>query len=82
MLHGQEITICTDHANFAMTNAKFNCQRVLHQRLTIEEFGPKIVHIRGEKNIAADTLSRFDFENNDPLETNFMEDIMINTKCL
>ena len=61
MLCGQDITIYTDHANLAMTNAKFNCQRVLRQRLTIEEFGPKIVHISGEKNIAADMLSRVDF---------------------
>ena len=29
MLYRQDITIYTDHANLAMTNAKFNCQRVL-----------------------------------------------------
>ena len=52
---------------------KFNCQRVLRQRLTIEEFRSKIVHISGEKYIAPDTLSRLDFENDNTLDTNFME---------
>ena len=57
MIYRQEITIYTDHASLAMTNATFNCQQVLYQQVTIKEFGPKIMHISGEKNIAADKLS-------------------------
>jgi len=82
MLYGQEIIIYTDHANLAMPNAKFNCQRVLRQRLTIEEFGPKILHISGEKNVAADTLSRIDFNTEDKLEANFVESHKKSTRCL
>ena len=73
MLYGQNITIYMDHANLAMPNAKFNCQRVLRQQLTIEEFGPTIKHISGEKNITADTLSRIDFNNITEKETNHIE---------
>ena len=48
-----------------MTDANFTCQRVLRrQRLTIEEFGPTIKYIEGEKNIAADTLSRIEINEN------------------
>ena len=73
MLYGQNITIYMDHANLAMPNAKFNRQRVLRQRLTIEEFGSTIKHISGEKNVAADTLSRIDFNNNTKNETNYIK---------
>ena len=59
ILFGQEIMIFTDHQNLTYKN--FNTERVLRWRLLIEEFGPVITHIPGHKNVAADALSRLDF---------------------
>ena len=69
ILLGQEIIIMTDHKNLTYANTAFSSNRLLRQRLTIEEFGPTIKHTQGEKNIAADTLSRFDFSPNKSVAT-------------
>jgi hypothetical protein len=34
--------------------------RIIRWRLLIEEFGPTFLHIKGEKNVIADALSRLD----------------------
>ena len=60
MLYGQRIIIWTDHKNLTYMATQFSSDRVLRQRLSIEEFGPIIKHIDGEKNIAADTMSRIE----------------------
>ena len=49
MLYGHEIIIWTDHKNLTKTDMEFTCQRVLRQRLAIEEFGLIIIYIEGEK---------------------------------
>ena len=56
ILLGQEITVYTDHKN--LTYKTHNSTRVMRWRLTIEEFGPTLIYIPGEKNIVADSLSR------------------------
>ena len=56
ILLGQQLKICTDHKN--LTCKKFNTDRVLRWKLILEEYGPDIEYIPGEKDIAADTLSR------------------------
>ena len=58
MLLGMKILIFTDHENLTYIDVKYDNQRVMRQRLYIEEFGPEICHIEGKDNIAADTLSR------------------------
>ena len=58
ILLGHKITVRTDHINLTFDITKFSCDRVLRQRLKIEEYGPTISHIDGNSNIVADTLSR------------------------
>ena len=58
ILLGQQITVYTDHKNLTYKN--FNTDRVMRWRLVIEEYGPTLVYIQGEKNVTADALSRLD----------------------
>ena len=50
--------------------------RIIQWRLLIEEFGPIILHSKGEKNIIADVLSRLDANFNEKLPVNPTNDNM------
>ena len=56
ILLGQRIRVHTDHKNLTCSN--FNTDRVLRWRLLLEEYGPEIIYLKGENNVAADALSR------------------------
>ena len=58
ILLGQQITIYTDHKNLCYKN--FNTNRVMRWRLLLEEYGPTLKYIKGERNVVADALSRLD----------------------
>ena len=61
MLRGQKIKIYTDHENLTRKALGANSDRVYRWRLLLEEFGPKIVYIKGIHNTVADAISRLDF---------------------
>ena len=56
ILLGHKIVVYTDHKNLTCKN--FNTDRVMRWRLILEEYGPELRYIKGERNIVADTLSR------------------------
>ena len=56
LLEADITPVYTDHKNLTFENLQ--TQRVIRWRLYLEEFGPKLVYIKGEKNVVADTLSR------------------------
>jgi hypothetical protein len=58
ILLGHRIIVHTDHKN--LTYETFNTERVMRWRLIIEEFGPELKYIKGERNIVADALSRLE----------------------
>ena len=65
MLYGcQHITVYTDHKN--NTFQTMNTQRVLRWRLFLEDFGIKLLYIKGETNNIADALSRLPFKRQPP----------------
>ena len=64
MLLGHKIKIFTDHKNLTFSN--FTTERVYRWRLLVEEHGPEINYIPGQKNVLADALSRLPTRNNDP----------------
>ena len=55
ILLGQDIKVYTDHKN--LTYKTHNSARVMGWRLTIEDFGPKLIYIPGNKNIVAKAIS-------------------------
>ena len=58
ILLGHEIVVHTNHKNLVYKH--FNTKRVMRWRLLLEEFGPKLLYIKGEQNIVANALSRLD----------------------
>ena len=60
ILLGQKIVVHTDHKNLTYKN--FNTERVMRWRLVLEEYGPKLLYIKGEHNIIADALSRLEID--------------------
>ncbi len=58
ILLGQKIVVHTDHKNLVYKH--FNTERVMRWRLLLEEYGPELQYIKGEKNIVADALSRLE----------------------
>jgi hypothetical protein len=60
ILPGQQITVFTDHKNLTYKN--FNTERVMRWRLVLEEFGPDLQHIKGERNVVADAPSRLEID--------------------
>lgn len=60
MLLGQQLKVYTDHKNLTYPHTNFSSDRVLRQRLVIDEFGAEIDYFPGEKNVVANALSRLD----------------------
>src|SRR5210317_1987253 len=71
ILLGHKIVVYTDHENLTYKN--FNTNRVMRWRLLLEEFGPELIYLKGEKNIVADALSRLPIEEEDIHEINTFE---------
>ena len=61
ILLGHEIIVYTDHKNLCRENTVHERQRVMRQRLLIEEYGAEIKYITGEKNVVADALSQLPY---------------------
>ena len=60
MLLGYPIEVFTDHLNLVHETTIKASDRVLRWLWTSEEFGVTTTHIKGEKNVVADALSRLD----------------------
>ncbi len=60
MLWGQSIKVFTDHKNLMRDALGLTSDRVYQWRLLLEEYGPKIVCIKGIHNTVADAISRLE----------------------
>jgi hypothetical protein len=56
MLQGQNIKVFTDLANLMRDDLGLTSDRVDQWRLLLEEYGPKIVYIKGIHNTVADAV--------------------------
>jgi hypothetical protein len=57
VLLGHDIVVYTDHKNLTFDN--FTTDRVRRWRLIVEEYGPRIIYVKGCTNTVADFLSRY-----------------------
>jgi hypothetical protein len=62
MLWGQQIKVFTDHANLMRDALGLTLDQVYQWRLLLEEYGPKIVCIKGIHNTMADSVSRSEYD--------------------
>ena len=62
MLWGQPIKVYTDHKNLIRDALGLTSDRVYQWRLLLEEYGPKIVYIKGIHNTVADAISRLEYD--------------------
>ena len=62
ILLGQKLIIYTDNKN--ITCKIFNTDRVLRWKIILEEYGPDIEYLKGDKNIVAGALSRLPLNGN------------------
>ena len=69
ILYGQKIQVFTDHKNLTYDNSDYSSDRVLRQRLLLDEYGVELNYVKGETNVVADALSRLPANRN--VEDNF-----------
>ena len=62
MLWGQRIKVYTDYKNLTHKALGLTSDRVYRWRLLLEEYGPKIIYIKGVDNTVADALSRLEYD--------------------
>ncbi len=62
MLWGQDILVYTDHKNLTRDALGLTSDRVYHWRLLLEEYAPKIIHIKGIHNTVPDTILQLEYD--------------------
>jgi hypothetical protein len=62
MLWGQNIKVFTDHANLTRNALGLTSDRVCQWRLLLEEYGSKIVYIKGIHNTIADAVLWLEYD--------------------
>ncbi len=62
ILWGQSIKMYTDHANLIRDDLGMTLNQVYQWRLLLEEYGPKIIYIKGIHNTVVDTISRLEYD--------------------
>jgi len=62
MLWGQPVKVYTGHKNLMRDALGLTSDRVYQWRLSLEEYGPKIVYIKGIHNTVADAISRLEYD--------------------
>jgi hypothetical protein len=62
MVWGQQIKVFTDHANLMRDALGLTSDQVYQWRLLLEEYGPKIVYIKGVHNTMADAVLWLEYD--------------------
>ncbi len=82
ILWGQQLKVYNDHKNLMRDALGLTSDQVYQLRLLLEEYGPKIVYIKGIHNTVADAISRLEYDPsvNKTAECNLLMKIKRNLK--
>ena len=69
---GTKLKVYTDYKTLIQDALGLTSDRVYRWRLLLEEYGPEVVHIKGEQNAVADAISRLDICPVQEEKTNWM----------
>ena len=81
MQYSQNVLVHTDHKNLTYNSSDYSSDRVLNQRLLLEEYGVKIRYIKGETNMMADVQSQLPKNNNKDMNHFWTQDMTHSEKC-
>jgi hypothetical protein len=62
MLWGQHIKVFNDHANLMRDALGLTLDQLYRWRLLLEEYGPKIIYIKGIHNTIADAVLQLEYD--------------------
>jgi hypothetical protein len=62
MLWGKNIKVFTDHINLIRDALGLTLDHLYQWRLLLEDYGPKIVYIKGIHNTVADTVLQLEYD--------------------
>jgi hypothetical protein len=62
MLWGHDIKVYTDHKNLTRDALGLTSDRVYRWRLLLEEYAPKIMHIKGIHNTVTDAILQLEYD--------------------
>ncbi len=71
ILWGQDITVYTDHKNLKKEGLGTVSDRVYQWALLLEEFAPRIEHIKGTNNLVADAISCLEYTPSKSISSHF-----------
>ena len=74
---GNRVKVYTDHKNLTYNNSDYSSDRILRQRLIIEEYGAEIIYIKGQQNVVADALSRLPSQSSTDEEFTINEELFL-----
>ncbi len=83
MIWGQPITVFTEHKNLMRDALGLTLDQLYQWRLLLEEYGSKIIYIKGIHNTVADAISwlQYDPSVNQTAESYFATKVIKNSKC-
>ncbi len=83
LLLGNQITVHTDQHNLTHPDTKHMCNRLLRQRLLLEEYGTGAIFDKGLKNVVANALSQLEANFMEPVKngSHFTYQILLSRKC-
>ena len=81
MLLGQQLVVYTDHQYLMRDALGLTSDRVHQWILTLKEYGPEIVYMKGIDNTMADAISRLDFTPPLPCTKGRLDDIHKTLVC-
>jgi hypothetical protein len=83
MLWGQPVKVFTDHKNLMRDALGLTLEQVYQWRILLEDYGPKMIYIKGIQNTIGDAISQLEYDPsvNQRAESYFKTKVNKSSKC-